>query len=274
MNFIVLLLLWWAKHSMAVRHWVQHDNWWRVFARRMTPGVSPWLSLAWLVLPPMVVVGWVLWGLSLVLHGWLVLPFSLLIMVYCLGRENTRGQLHHFREAWLRGDEEAAYLAAEHDLGVGGSSESELFFNVQRHLLWCRYQGFFAVIFWFVLLGPVIPLGYRLLDLAENAADSVLVRERAHLFRHALDWVPVRILAMSFTLIGNMDALSKSLRHHFWHWEISAADLLVQVALDASEPVSAVAREQGMARLENLWVLLMRGEQALLLVFALCILLF
>lgn len=64
-------------------------------------------------------------------------------------------------------------------------------------LLWQAYQSFFAVIFWYFLLGPVAALAYRLLALASEHNKNPLVAERAGQLRHAFDWLPVRLLAAS-----------------------------------------------------------------------------
>ena len=44
--------------------------------------------------------------------------FALYVLLYCLGRGHTKRAMGAFRDAWRRGDEEAAALAAERDLGL------------------------------------------------------------------------------------------------------------------------------------------------------------
>ncbi|MCZ3018990.1 regulatory signaling modulator protein AmpE, partial [Acinetobacter baumannii] len=95
--------------------------------------------------------------------------------------------------AWRRGDLQAAEHVAERDLKVAADSGEQLLERVQGHLLWQAYQSFFAVIFWYFLLGPVAALAYRLLALASENSQNPLVAERAGQLRHAFDWLPVRL---------------------------------------------------------------------------------
>ena len=78
-------------------------------------------------------------------------------------RSETADTKPNFRDAWRRGDEQAALHVAERDLGLEADAEAELLERVRAYELWQAYQGFFAVIFWYALLGPLPALAYRLL---------------------------------------------------------------------------------------------------------------
>jgi AmpE protein len=70
--------------------------------------------------------------------------------------------------------------------------------------LYEAFERWFAVVFWFLLLGPVGALGYRLSYLCgRNENLSPEDRLLALRFVHYLDWVPVRLLVLSFALTGN-----------------------------------------------------------------------
>lgn len=103
------------------------------------------------------------------------------------------------------------------------------------HLLWQGYQSFFAVIFWYALLGPVAALAYRLLALALEHARQPALREQAARVRHILDWLPVRALVLSFALVGNFLAVIRVLLHWLLAWDISAAALLGKAGRVASD---------------------------------------
>ena len=57
-----------------------------------------------------------------------------------------------------------------------------------RGICYGRPTSFFAVIFWYFLLGPVVILSYRLLALAQEHSQNPALVERAGQLRHAFDW--------------------------------------------------------------------------------------
>ena len=137
--------------------------------------------------------------------------------------------------------------------------DQQLLERVQGHLLWQAYQSFFAVIFWYFLLGPVAALAYRLLALASEHSQNPLVAERAGQMRHAFDWLPVRLLAASFALVGNFVAVSRVMLHELLSWDISAAQLVDKVGLAAAEIPAPAVGADGINSLDRLWELLLRA---------------
>src|SRR5207253_3938352 len=213
MRFLVLLLAVWVEKFSAVRHQVQRDSGWlRELAKlEASPRLTnrPWLVLALLVLLPVTVLGSGLVVLEPVFYGLLALPVHLLVVIYSLGRGDLLGALGPFRDAWRREDLQAAAHVAKRDLDICADSGEQLLGRVQGYLLWEAYQSFFAVIFWYFLLGPVAALSYRLLALAAEHGKNPALAERAEQLRHAFDWLPVRLLAASFALVGNFVAVSR-----------------------------------------------------------------
>ncbi|EMI1673958.1 regulatory signaling modulator protein AmpE [Pseudomonas aeruginosa] len=170
----------------------------------------------------------------------------------------------------LREEAQAAFHVAERDLGILGGSESELIGRVHGHLLWQGYQSFFAVIFWYALLGPVAALAYRLLALALEHARQPALREQAARVRHILDWLPVRALVLSFALVGNFLAVIRVLLHWLLAWDISAAALLGKAGRVASDVEAVELGAAGVASLDALWQLLVRAAVLWYAVFAFC----
>ena len=135
----------------------------------------------------------------------------------------------------------------------------QLLQQVQARLLWQAYQSFFAVIFWYFLLGPVAALSYRLLALAAEHSQQPALAERAAQLRHAFDWLPVRLLAASFALVGNFVAVSRVMLHELLNWNISAAQLIEKTGKVAGEIPAPVAGPEGINSLDQLWELLLRA---------------
>jgi AmpE protein len=263
MSFLVLLLAVWIEKFSALRHQVQRDSGWTRELNKLetSPRLSgrPWLVLSVVVLLPVALLGLLLVVIEPVAYGLLALPIHLLVVIYSLGRGDLLGDLGPFRDAWRREDLQAAALVAKRDLDICADSGEQLLEQVEGHLLWEAYQSFFAVIFWYFLLGPVAALSYRLLALAEEHGKNPALVERAGQLRHAFDWLPVRLLAASLALVGNFVAVSRVMLHELLNWNISAAQLIVKVGLVAGEIPAPVAGVEGINNLDRIWALLLRA---------------
>lgn len=278
MSFLVLVLVLWVEKFSALRHRLQRDRTWLAELARLEArprlAKEPALILALWVLLPAIVLGVVLLALKPVAYGLLAFPIHLWVVIYALGRGDIKASLGPFRDAWRRGDEQAAVHVAERDLGLTGDDEASLLAKVQNHLLWQAYQSFFAVIFWYVLLGPVAALVYRLLALAISHSRNAGVVARAGSIRHAFDWLPVRVLAASFALVGNFVAVCKVMLHELLHWHIGAKKLIADVGRVAGELRTSAAGDAGVASLDSLWELLLRSAVLWYAVIALWTVLF
>lgn len=263
MSFLVLLLAVWIEKFSALRQRIQHDGGWLGELNKLEASPRwvnrPWLVLVVMVLLPVSLLALLLWVLEPVAYGLLALPIHLIVVIYSLGRGDLLADLGPFRDAWRREDLQAATHVAKRDLNIDADNGEQLLGRVQGHLLWQAYQSFFAVIFWYFLLGPVAALSYRLLALAAEHSLNPGVAERAAQLRHAFDWVPVRLLAASFALVGNFVAVSRVMLHELLNWNISAADLIDKVGLVAGEIPTPVVGPEGINTLDRLWELLLRA---------------
>ena len=263
MSFLVLLLAVWIEKFSALRRRIQRDGPWLNQLSRLESNPRsakrPWWILMVTVVLPLVVLALVLVIVGSVAYGWLALPIHLLVLIYSLGRGDVKATLGSFRDACRRGDQEAAVLVAERDLGVQAENEEQLLGGAQTYLLWQIYQGFFAVIFWYFVLGPIAALAYRLLALASEHGKTPALVERATQARHAFDWVPVRLLAASFALVGNFVAVSRVMLSELLNWNISASRLISKVGCVAGEVPAPVVGVEGVNSLDVLWELLIRS---------------
>lgn len=277
MIFLVVLLVLLVDKLSDWRRDVQQDGPWLRLLKRIESRAElarrPWVSLALLILVPVLLLGLLLMALEPLAYGWLSLPLHMLLLLYSLGRGQGKREFGAFRDAWRRGDGEAAALVANRDLGISASDAPSLLRAVEAQLLWRSYQGFFAVIFWYVLLGPIAALAYRLLALTIEHAESEAMRERAGQLLHAFDWLPVRVLLGSFGLVGNFVAVNRALLNDLLHWEIPARHLLANVgpvAADLHEPTEG---EAGITRLDDVAALLVRARMLWYAAIALWVLL-
>ena len=271
MSFLVLLLALWIEKFSALRHQLQRDGFLRTELARLerTGKVEPWWILTLLVVAPLALLALLLHVLEPVAYGLLALPVHLLVLIYSLGRGDAKAALGPYRDAWRRGDEQAARDVAARDLGLEADDPQALLVRVQGHLLWQAYQGFFAVIFWYFVLGPLAALAYRLVALIAEHAGQPAVQLQAARLRHILDWLPVRVLAVSFALVGNFVAVMRVMLHELLNGQISAAHLVTKVGRIADDSASQETSQRALAGLDSLWDLLLRSAVLWYAAFAL-----
>jgi AmpE protein len=278
MSFLVLLIVLWVEKFSAWRQRFQRDGFFLGELRRLEAhrrlGRQPAVLLLILVVLPAVLLGLLLLVLKPVAYGLLALPVHLLVVLYSLGRGDIKASLGPLRDAWRRGDEEAAVLVAERDLGLEAETPQALLEAVENQLLWHAYQSFFAVVFWYFLLGPVAALSYRLLALIAEHGRSPTLVERAEQLRHAFDFLPVRVLASSFALVGNFMAVSRVMLQELLNWHLSAWTLIGRAGRVAGELAAPQVGAQGVQSLASLWELLLRSAVLWYAAFALWTLLY
>jgi len=114
------------------------------------------------------------------------------------------------------------------------------------------------VIFWYFVLGPGAALAYRLLALGGEHSQQPELKARAEQLRHIMDWLPVRMLALSFALVGNFLAVTRVMLHEVLNWHISAAHLVARVGRIADDIPDEEDSQRGLGRLDSLWELLLR----------------
>lgn len=117
--------------------------------------------VAWTMLPPLLVclmVSFVLWHLPMMMALWAV--FAGCVLAYSLGPRDLERDI----DAVLKAPDPASRTRAAQMLRATDDSV-DLPFTASRLVeatVWAGLRRRFAVIFWFLLLGPVGALGYRL----------------------------------------------------------------------------------------------------------------
>jgi membrane protein required for beta-lactamase induction len=147
--------------------------------------------------------------------------FSVIILLYCFGPRDLHEAARHFIHARERDDEHSAREYAATIIGEPlPEHDSELFAQIGRALLIATNQRLLAVFFWFVVLGPMGAILYRL--------SSILLREASkdynengngflqttRLLFAILNWIPAHLTAFCYAVIGSfVDAMHEWKRH-------------------------------------------------------------
>jgi AmpE protein len=235
MSFLAIIIALLLVQAWGSGGRVHHDAWFlswqsRVGAWNLVPGVE----LALVVLLPVLLVALVLDALEPALFGLVWIGLAVLLLMYSFGRGDFHALMQRYRSQCHSGDFEAAYLSARTEFGWESAGDDpvsprEVHTLIQREMLYEGFQRWFAVLFYFVLLGPAGALAYRLLHLnAENSELAVV-----HRWLFLADWIPARLLAATFTVTGDFVGSRDTLLGVLQQASLGARELLYTVAVDA-----------------------------------------
>lgn len=192
-------------------------------------GRSVWAAII-MLLSPLLAVGLIAWLVSAMAYGVFDLLFQALILLCCVGRTDPLGSFtRSFDQALERGDLEAASLTAEQDYGLVASGPRELLTAIRGRMAWEACYGLFVPVFWFVLLGPVAALGYRLLWLAWRS-EGFAAAGLAGAAVHALEWLPARLMLLAFALVGHYERTIEYLSQVAAQWDVSSETIMTEGA--------------------------------------------
>ncbi len=236
---------------------------WVTPLRKGLPGDLPKTWVAWvlrreagqkrlggvlLALLPLVLLVLLQWWLQRNGLGLFGLLLFALVLLACVGRRDPLGELAEgFERAWARGDEEAAALVAEQEMGVTAEGEQPVLAQVRATLVREVLHGYVVTVFWFALFGPAGALGYRLLRLLADETE-VPASAPAAALSHALEWIPARLLAASFALVGHFDHVRAVLADVLLSWDVPSDELVhraAEAALDGGNRPLADSSDTG-----------------------------
>jgi AmpE protein len=265
MTFIITLI------SLLIERFFDwnHIRQWRWFSRYQAwLGVrfaawSPYLLLAVCVLPPVCIVAAINNALTGLVFGILKLAFGILVVVYCFGPTNFWAQFYTCFSARQQEDPQTACAKVKELFGTDVPTDPQGYHRIFISTLFIQAnRRIFAVLIWFLLLGPAGAVLYRLTDICR--AKGISVAATADKFEHLLDWLPVRIFTLLFALGGHFTQVIRS-----WQQRLFAApaanDVLLSecglAALDVQKdgrfPEDGTAEKETLALLDRIFVIVL-----------------
>lgn len=170
---------------------------------------------------------------------WLLLGllFSILTLLYCFGPRDLEAEVEAFVDARRRGDEESAYWHASELLGGGEFDDStSLSRRIMANIFVEANERLLAIVFWFVLLGPVGALLYRfssqLYRVRIAAGESGLYEAGARLHL-LLVWPPAHLTALAYALAGSFVEAIHGWRESDTSWPEGARHTLIAMGFGA-----------------------------------------
>lgn len=192
------------------------------------------------LLPPLLLMGLLQVALHDRLYGLPSLLLGVAVLAWCWGPRDLDRDVEAVIDA---DDAPTRHAAVAHLQAAGGSLREDVPSLVEATLL-NALRRWFAVLFWFLLLGPVGALGYRLLALMAESPLRVRVPVDALAMAQRvlgwLEWPVAQLMAFSMALVGNFDTAWKAWRQA--HGERLAGNIAFLGAV-ARASVNAELRE-------------------------------
>ncbi|MBV8801537.1 MAG: regulatory signaling modulator protein AmpE, partial [Gammaproteobacteria bacterium] len=210
---LIALLMERFFHWHHLRHWY----WFKRYERWLSARLNhlPVIILFFCnVLPPLVIVGLIGYFSERILYGIPQFIFGVIIILYCLGPENLWLQTYRCITALHRDDPTLAPQEVQTSFKVSAVEHSQLFHKKFIHAIFvAAHQRIFAVLFWFVILGPVGAVLYRMVDSYRTQSVSQLhfISMRIVCW---MDWVSIRVFTFLFALGGHFTKV-------FVHWKLN-----------------------------------------------------
>lgn len=174
---------------------------------------------------PVIVV--VLWIDGLFSRGFLSLfglAFGVLALMASLGPRDLIGQVRRYLDAVQEHDPLRADIVAAQIIDEPIPAERETLHRRMVVALLAKANDWLpAVVFWFVLLGPVGAVGYRLASVLREQCRREISGSRfcaaAESLHAILAWAPARLTALAYALMGSFDDTLRA-----WRKAVAASD--------------------------------------------------
>ena len=256
MNLIALLIgLVIERLATQLFHWRRMRWMDRIidFGFRQAEHVATWPAVIPVVLLGIVLVlpvAGVIWFLGDTLAGFTYLLLAIVVLFFSLGPSDVGEEVDAYCRALDDDDEEQVHNAAkaivENELPDDPHERANC---VEAAVCVQANNRLFAVIFWFVVLGPLAAWAYRATDLirrravfteardASHEGSLARIREAAETVHGWLAWIPARLTAVGYAAAGHMDDAIAALRAPTEDRDLSTSErsehLLARVGLAA-----------------------------------------
>ncbi|MEQ8314440.1 MAG: regulatory signaling modulator protein AmpE [Gammaproteobacteria bacterium] len=234
MKFLVILL------CLTINYlWLKDldrfdDTWFIHFRRKIAafmesvdaaPPLSAIAPLVFIYGIPLLLVGVLLLLLQDIAFGLFTMALHMLVLLIAFDRTQPGNLVNCFLQHWRRGDTGACKDYLEQEICIPEESDvsspeamSEFF---KEQLIYRCFEKMFVMFFWYMLTGPLgIVFCYVSYQLRDTQADDIVATESRWIDTaiYLLEWIPLRLLAITFSLAGNFVHSFDQLRSVFWEF--------------------------------------------------------
>ncbi|HHW4679258.1 MAG TPA: regulatory signaling modulator protein AmpE [Xylella sp.] len=162
--------------------------------------------------PLLLAVALLQWCLNGVWHGFFSLLFGVAVVIWTWGPRDLGRDVEAVIEA---DDASARHLAVRQLQAAGGSLYNDVPSLIEAVVI-NALRRWLALLFWFLLLGPLGAVLYRFTALAVESHLSTHLppanRQGANRFLSMMEWPVAQLMTLSMALVGNFDTVSRAWR--------------------------------------------------------------
>ncbi|NOY67419.1 MAG: regulatory signaling modulator protein AmpE [Gammaproteobacteria bacterium] len=169
---------------------------------------SPWGVVA-IMLAPLAITRLIQAGLNQVWLGLFELIFGIAVLIFCLRYQSQDEWIDDLSDAAEQGDEDRIIELSEKIMGKPLDKQKDTALQVSESILGNINEQMFSVLLWFVLLGPMGALMYRLSwYLSEQAGMDLATpgfKQASNRLYAILNWLPARLLVIGYAIVGSFE---------------------------------------------------------------------
>ena len=186
-------------------------------------------ALALIIFVPVIIVYLVVQKFA---GGLLEFIISTAILMICVGCPAIRATYKCFLQAANRGDLQACSMYEDQ---INGDNKETVSFGLS--LVWQNYRHYTVVILWFAACGAAGVVLYVLIRELDSrlSNDNDPVGNQVKRLLNIVDWVPVRITALGFLLVGHFSRAFPTWLGYLPDPAVQAKTLLLDVSKKAEE---------------------------------------
>ena len=258
---LIALLMERYFHWQHLRQWswfMRYERWLSFRLQNLPNSVRLWIN----VLPPVLIVGCISLLLSGILYGLFTLIFGILVLLYCLGPQNLWVEVCRYFHTINQKDSIMDIEAISTTFSFPIPETPQAFhYNFVSAIFIKANEKVFSVLFWFVVLGPMGAVLYRLIVIFNEHIELGLSTTALRV-KQILEWLPIRVLTFLFALGGHFTQVFHIWKNHVSKNPAANESLLTEcgiAALDVKEldqfPETGIAEKEALSLLDRAFVI-------------------
>jgi AmpE protein len=188
-------------------------------------------------------------------YGLATMLLHLVVLLFAMDRTQPGRLVRDFLRSWNAGDRQGCINYLETELRLESAPRTEdgavIVAQFKRLLAYRSFERMFMMYTLYIVAGPAgVIFGYVSYQLRAELCEEADRSLAEHLERiiAVIEWVPLRLLAITFSLVGDFNSCVSHLRRHLWEFKAASdnAQLLADWARCAlSEPAAGEAKGDG-----------------------------